>query len=211
MGSKGWAAPILLACALLVAGKTSARDRTPRYLSESEEPSPLSLSFIIGANLWASLSGSAGRSSNRISLLAGAEAYYFFTPNVGIFLGGQYTSRGERTASGASASASFVDVPFGICFRHGSRIFGSRSQNQFSLGGFYAVPLGNLSVTNTQTRAAAGIILMGQTLFPIGESTALGFGTWGKFGVSEVVVSDASAGINGGSALEWGIGLVLGF
>lgn len=191
----------------------SAYARPQRRLAEQEmedESSPLSVSLIVGANLSASLTGNGGTSS-RVSFMGGAELYYFFTPHVGIFLGGHYTSRGEKLASSAVASASFVDIPFGIAFRHGTRLFGSTSESQFSLGGFYSIPFGNLSVTNTQTRSAAGIAIMAQTLFPVGESVALGFGTWAKFGVAEVVTRDVGNNVAGGNVQEWGIGLILGF
>jgi hypothetical protein len=161
-------------------------------------------------------------SQNRMTFSGGVGAEYYFTPVVGTFINADFTNRGIKgtvvaTSTTESASANFIDVPFGLGFNTGSRVFGA-GRSEFRLGGYMAQPLsknltGDPNITtalaSVTTKTFFGIYLDNLALFPAGESLMLGYTVWVKIPVS-AAVQYGSVNLDYKST-ELGLGLAVGF
>src|SRR5690606_35860175 len=83
-------------------------------------------------------------SDTLIGAMIGANGSYYFTPNVGAFLGAQYVSSRGFKILNQSKTTGYVDIPFGFVFNTGSQLFSGNSRTEFALGGFYAIAMGDL-------------------------------------------------------------------
>ncbi|MGE0614919.1 MAG: hypothetical protein AB7P04_04710 [Bacteriovoracia bacterium] len=121
------------------------------------------------------------------SFLGGATYSYYFTQNVGILTGAQFTRR-ALSVNGLSSGAGYLDIPLAFTFSPGKSMFGGASRSHTHIGAYYALPLsdfsGDLTINfGSQSKSFFGIYVGSDTFFPVSPHFALGFGLWVKFGL----------------------------
>ncbi len=146
---------------------------------------------VLAVNLFANTTNSV--SNNRISFLGGLASEYFFVPSVGVFLGGQLTSRGFIDATNNnSSSALYIDIPAGLAFN--ASFFGTYSRRfQVLLGPYYSIPLSQfqgtvpLLVGTNKNQPFLGIYFASEALFEVTESFDLGYIIYFKYGIQSAI------------------------
>lgn len=142
---------------------------------------------------------------------------YFATDRVGFFVGADYQRRGlyatDADLKPHSISSPYLDLSIGPVFNTGSGWISKNARSHIGLGAFYALPLsaqyqGDIDTTKlagSKTPATAGyfgILVTGESLFPLSQSFALGFGSQIKFGLGKAYET-----INSKYALDVSIGI----
>lgn len=194
--------------AVIIVGIATA---SQTWAQESDSSSAPKTGFLptvgIGAAVLNTVLGT--NTSGVIGFQGYVKGSYFFTPNVGVSLGSDFTFRGHSLAS-STTSAPFLDIPFSFSFSLPWQTMGSGSRPITHLGLYYAMPLGDYSgdldiSSFGEKKAYLGLLLSHDTLFKVTENFSMGFNTWLKYGlVSAFETSDVKY-------FDFGIGLVLGF
>jgi hypothetical protein len=118
-------------------------------------------------------------------LLTGAAGHWYFSDNVGLFAGADYTQRGFEYISGEVHKAGYLDATFGMSFRHGGW---ARSNAHTKLGAFYALPLGDIEdgeTTLASTKPSFGLMLETFSAFSVSPGFSLGPVVSLKYGLSD--------------------------
>lgn len=183
---------------------------------DSQNPNLMSSEFkdkegvFINARVGISFSEASNYGSDgRAPFLGGLGVDYFFHPVVGAFADLQYTSRGYKISS-QSSTASFIDIPFGLAFNHGT-IFSKYARSNTRLGGYYAIPAGdysgNLALNfSNKPKGFFGIYLDNESLFNLTEHFALGYTLWVKIGLGSAIDASIESKFT-----EIGIGFIASF
>ncbi len=172
---------------------------------------PFALSLHSGITVIGKIITQTGDTKNRLAPLVGFGVTYLLTSSTAIFGRVDYTSRGAQLIGGDSAAASFIDVPLGFSFHHGSWFFENETFVS-SLGVYFSFPTSHLT-TDSQTiqssRRSVGGFANLSSHFPVSESWYVGPQIWTKVGLTRSF--DESSIGNLKSILELGIGIFVAY
>ncbi|MBI4403154.1 MAG: hypothetical protein HY537_03295, partial [Deltaproteobacteria bacterium] len=166
----------------------------------------------LGMNALSIILARGGNSRNRIAFLGGVRTDYYPSNVLGIFVGGDFTSRGTELMSGETASASFTDWIGGLALRHSSLIFSESSKSFSHFGPYLSIPLGPLkagSVEIQQSQISIGAYIDTELLFPIGDPWLLGLKIWAKAGLTDSFKQSELSQLR--SIVETGLGICVSY
>ncbi len=177
------------------AGMAAAEGEESANLFAMKEQAPIIESQVkILANLDVAFSALSGANS-KVTLGAGTDVDWFFTPNVGAFVGLDYNPiRSKR--SGADLEVTYLDIPFGAAFNFGSGssiALGAMNGNFnaiMNVGLYAGMPLSKFKIAGTDIDSANTIIglnVEGHGIYKFSQTFGLGFHAGLKYGFNEVV------------------------
>lgn len=147
----------------------------------------LSAEMRFGFSPYTSYLSRTGPSYPTMNTSTGVRLSYFLSPSIGLFSGLDVATRAFELNSGKISSPIFLDIPFGVEFRHSGALGFKRAIQHFRLGGFFTAPTGSLrdygEVQAAEGKFTGGALLEGTVLFPILKNFYIGPNLGLKFGI----------------------------
>lgn len=181
-------------------------------------------SVKLGANLFSSTSVDKNEiitPKNVPQFSGGFGADYFFGKYFGTFTQVDFNQRTYSFLGLIKASASFVDVPFGIALNSGKFLWIDSSRTTSRVGGYIALPMSDFEfdknsssiifgtdkslIPLVRSQTYGGLFLETESLFAVSRNLSPGLSAWTK-----IPLGSSSEGVKS-NFYEVGLGLKVGF